>query len=114
MPTLEELRRWARGEPTESFGAPPVPKRAKPESKDTGPTKSQEPASAPKLLKYKISDDGTDALLKFGKHRGSPLSAIKQKDPGYLDWLVGQTFVPDDLKDVIQFQRGHAFPRASK
>jgi hypothetical protein len=63
--------------------------------------KAEPPTS--KKLKYKVSADGTDALIQFGKHRGSTLAIIHAKDAGYLVWLGRQDWVPPDLMDVVKY-----------
>ncbi len=54
--------------------------------------------------KYRISGDGDDAVLKFGKHKGKQISELIKTNPGYLDWMSRQDF-PDELKDVIRHQQ---------
>jgi hypothetical protein len=51
---------------------------------------------------YKINGDGSNALIKFGRHRGMTLLQIKQKEPSYLDFIRTSDF-PDELKDVVRF-----------
>jgi hypothetical protein len=51
---------------------------------------------------YKINAAGSDALIKFGRHRGLTLLQIKQKEPGYLDFVRNSDF-PEELKDVVRF-----------
>lgn len=51
---------------------------------------------------YKINPSGSDALIKFGRHRGLTLLQIKQKEPGYLDFIRNSDF-PEELKDVVRY-----------
>ena len=39
-----------------------------------------------------------DYVLRFGKHKGEPLSEIPTE---YLDWLLGKDFVWPEVKDAI-------------
>ena len=55
--------------------------------------------------KHRISADGFDAVLLFGKHNGKDVSAIAREDPGYLRWMLGQDF-PKPLLDVIAHTLG--------
>jgi hypothetical protein len=59
--------------------------------------------------KHKISSDGSDALLLFGKHSGKNVSDLAREEPGYLRWMLGQDF-PEPLLDVIRHVLG--LPRA--
>jgi len=52
-------------------------------------------------VSYKISVDGEDVLLKFGRHRGKTLRQILKRDPNYLDFILRETF-PTELKDVVR------------
>ena len=121
MATLEEIQRWARGEHVEGLPerkiSPRAASKAHPPAAEnnTGTlmeqfatsavAKAKKPKAAPPPggLKYKVSADGTDALLHFGKHRGSTLTIIHAKDKGYLVWLGRQDWVPSDLLDVIKY-----------
>ncbi len=53
--------------------------------------------------RYKINQEGSDALLKFGAHHGLTLRQIKATDPTYLDWMLRESGFPDELKDVIRY-----------
>jgi hypothetical protein len=63
------------------------------------------PGGAPRLTSrhYELLDGGTDALLRFGKHAGSKVSALAARGDGrhYLLWLLEQGF-PEDLKAVVR------------
>ena len=104
MPSLEELRRWLRGEdpdaiPSQSHFEPTAP--TDPEDFNT------QVKRAPQGGKYKISSGGDDALLLFGKYNGHTIRELSE-DPngiGYLRWVLDQEF-PSDLKDVIMFRLG--------
>lgn len=52
--------------------------------------------------KYTISIDGKDAMIEFGKHKGTPLSDIAKIDRTYLKWMLTEEF-PRDLKDVCRY-----------
>lgn len=54
--------------------------------------------------RYTVSDDGHDALLKFGKHKGNSISELAKSNSGYLNWMLGQEF-PEELKDIIKHQQ---------
>ena len=94
MATLEEIRRWARGERVDGFpSGKPAPA-----------------AELPKLTrratnKYTINTEGTDAILKFGSFRGEALSKLVMTPRGrtYLKWLIGRDF-DDDLKEICRYQ----------
>jgi hypothetical protein len=92
MPTLNELRRWATGEAVKGL----------PDNR--APTRSERLVEhADKATqKYKISSDGQDALLKFGKHTGKTVSSVARKDPGYLEWILNGDF-DAPLKDVAKY-----------
>ena len=53
--------------------------------------------------KYKISADGDDAVLLFGKHNGKEVSTLAKKNPDYLRWLLQQDF-PEDLVEIVKYQ----------
>jgi hypothetical protein len=38
--------------------------------------------------KYTMSADGTDAIIRFGKHKGKELKMVYAEDPSYLAWLI--------------------------
>lgn len=54
--------------------------------------------------KYRISADGTDALLFFGANRDKNLSDIAKSNLGYLDWMLKQGDFDNDLLDVVRYQ----------
>lgn len=58
--------------------------------------------------KYKISADGKDAILLFGKHNGYAVSDLAKTDDGrsYLKWMLAQEF-DSALKDVCSYQLRH-------
>jgi hypothetical protein len=96
MPTLDELRRWARGETI--VGLPPVGARKeveRPKLADTGRVSG----------KYKINADCTDALLQFGVFRGQALSKLVATARGrkYLHWILEKDF-DENLKAVCRYQ----------
>lgn len=119
MADIEEMRRWARGEgvqglPIREFKADPVEQpslskvlhreyteraAAVPASASAPPAPAKRPPP-----KYKISADGSDALIGFGKHRDKALSEIGKTDFSYLDFIIKDDF-PDDLKDVARHVR---------
>lgn len=53
--------------------------------------------------KFKISADGEDAVLLFGKHKGKEVSLLAKKEPDYLKWMQRQEF-PEELLSVVQHQ----------
>lgn len=96
MPTLDELRRWARGEAVE--GLPKLVTR-----KEVDRPKIDAEA-ARKSAKYKLNPDGTDALLLFGSFRGQAISTLVMSARGrkYLDWILERDF-DDTLKAVCRY-----------
>jgi RecJ-like exonuclease len=52
--------------------------------------------------RYKISEKGDDALIKFGTHRGKTLVEIRRIDPTYLEWILKENF-PEDIKDICRY-----------
>jgi hypothetical protein len=96
MPTLDELRRWARGETVE--GLPPIAPRKEVERPKLDPTGRLS-------RKYKLNADATDALLQFGAFRGQALSVLVATARGrkYLAWILDRDF-DDDLKSVCRYQ----------
>lgn len=119
MATLKEIRKWLRGEDIE--GLPPRSlawkddertKRAKrrklvegaDEFSDRIAEKSAAVVSSnQQKAKWKISSDGTDALLLFGKHNGDLVSDITKTDRAYLKWMRNQDF-PEALIEIINIQ----------
>ena len=97
MPTLDELRRWARGEAID--GLPPITPRKEVERPTVDPT------GARTSRKYKLNADGTDALLNFGAFRGESLSKLVTTARGrkYLTWIVDRDF-DEALKAACRYQ----------
>lgn len=106
MPKLEELRAWARGVPVDGL---PEPVAAR------GPTlkeRLEENANVERRL-YKISADGTDALLKFGKYRGQTVSDVFNSSASeasdYFDFMMRKSDLADslgpDFADVVRYQK---------
>lgn len=117
MPTLKELRAWARGKGVDGL----------PEREVMGPANQRELPGRARMLErldalknqartagsqqtgmYKISKDGDDALVKFGKHAGKTLTAIMDEDPTYLAWMLrededGQPRFDAVLLDVVRY-----------
>lgn len=77
------------------------------------PVKTPKPKPKYGKVRYKISADGTDALIMFGKHRGNKLSDIADKDATYCDFIIREEF-PADLKDVARHQKRESRERAKK
>lgn len=95
MPTLDELRRWARGESVE--GLPAIAVRKPVERPAVDPTRRTS-------RKYKLNDDNTDALLQFGLYRGQTVSSLVATARGrkYLSWILDRDF-DDALKAVCRY-----------
>jgi hypothetical protein len=60
---------------------------------------------------YKINANGSDALLKFGKHRGRTVSWLVDHEPDYLRWMlrpqdmaVKSADFDEALLDVVRHQ----------
>lgn len=53
--------------------------------------------------RYVINAEGTDALLKFGRHKGLTLTQIVKVEPAYLDHIRNGDF-PEELKDVVRYR----------
>jgi len=53
--------------------------------------------------KVKISVDGDDAILSFGKHKGASISGLLGTEDGrsYLRWMLKQDF-SDELLEVVK------------
>ncbi len=64
----------------------------------------------PALRRYKISDDGTDAILMFGRHKGLRVSDVDKKDPAYLNWILTDNF-KSDLKEVVRYVQAQRLRR---
>ena len=96
MATLEELRRWARG--NRVIGLPNPLRRV-------GVAKPRVSDFANMARQFRISDDGTDALFLFGKFKGSTAKQLSKTTRGrsYLRWVRKGEF-PDDLKEVCRYQ----------
>lgn len=103
MPTLDEIRRWARGEAID--GLPTVSPRTeaeRPEQPRTGSASDFTGHGG----RYRLNGDGTDAIVQFGKlFRGEPLSVIVTTARGrkYLAWIVSQQF-DEALKAACRHQ----------
>lgn len=96
MPTLDELRRWARGEAIE--GLPPIAPRKEVER----PTRARIGRVS---RKYALSADNTDAWLNFGIFRGQHVSKLVETARGrkYLAWILDRDF-DEELKAVCRHQ----------
>ena len=101
MPTLDEIRAWARG-----LFVPGL-HRYQPSE----PPPEEAPRTALRTATYKINADGTDALIKFGKHRGRTISWLAANRQSYLRWILNggkgrtdRTPFDDALLDVIRYQ----------
>lgn len=58
--------------------------------------------------RYKLTADKrgrADAIIFFGKHKGSKVSDLATAEPGYLMWILGETF-DAELKHAIIQQLG--------
>ncbi len=97
MPTLEDLRAWARGVRVKGFPDP------SPRKKVPKPPPPQ-PAGPGVSRQYRINIDGDDALLLFGKFKGSRVSEMVgvSRQKRYLRWMLAEDF-PEDLKSVIRY-----------
>lgn len=99
MPTLEEVRRWLQGESVE--GLPSRKKR-----RQSVPVTPPDVANARPSKQYKISADGTDALVLFGKQfPGAKLSDIVKTPRGrkYMSWILDKDF-DEAFKAVCRYQ----------
>lgn len=67
-----------------------------------------------KSKQFTINPAGNDALLLFGKFRGSRASELQRSPRGrkYLRWIVDSDF-PEDLKNVCRY-RLELWKRAKK
>jgi uncharacterized protein (DUF3820 family) len=118
MPTSEELLKWFSGESVEGMPENRPVKKSKKSKIDRKRSLTPEEIARSagidldKLMKpsnnlswrFTISTDGTDALLKFGKHKGKTVSKIYEEDPHYLNWILRSDF-PEELKDVIRYRQ---------
>lgn len=97
MPSLDEIRRWARGKRVDGL---PNPLQRK------GVDKPVLRHREGKRNQYKISSNGDDALFLFGKlFRGHLASDIAKTVRGrkYLRWIIQNDF-EDDLKEVCRYR----------
>ncbi|OWK35686.1 3'-5' exonuclease [Fimbriiglobus ruber] len=46
-------------------------------------------------------DDRQRIVFAFGKYAGQPLDEVGGRDPGYLDWMLRQSFL-DDVRCLVQ------------
>lgn len=134
MATLEEIRRWMKGEDVEGF--PPNTEPGKPQGASHGDGRVidesdvQEEPETPRhhdLAKtrkrgagarsrgsasssfYTVSATGTDAQLKAGRYAGRSVSELAKSKDGrsYLRWILREDF-PEELKGVIRHQMEEA------
>jgi hypothetical protein len=110
---IDEIRKWLQGERVEG-----LPDHWK-EKQDRQEEFDRETANLPPEKKrarglnlekarhmhnrrhYTISTDGEDAVLNFGKHKGSKLSELAESRAGrgYLRWILQNDF-PKELQDL--------------
>lgn len=81
-----------------------APSRKKPGSVASAIERAREASAARGLggAHTKLRDTSgavTDAVLKFGRHKGKMLSAIRKEDPMYLDWLIAREHHPETRPD---------------
>lgn len=95
MPTLDELRRWARGESVEGL----------PEISPLKAVEPPKPGPGRESRKYKLNPDGTDALLQFGTFHGHAVSALVMTSRGrkYCRWILDRDF-DEALKAACRYQ----------
>jgi len=94
MTTLEDLRRWARGRRVSGL---PAPRRRKKIDKP----ELQGSASR----QFRVDPAGEDALILFGKFRGSTIKQLVATSRGrtYIRWILDNDF-EDDLKEVCRYR----------
>ena len=46
--------------------------------------------------------------LNRGRHRGAPVALVQERDPGYVDWMLRDTFSPEVKNALIQIRSGGA------
>jgi len=63
---------------------------------------------------YKISVDGEDAIIHFGIYGGREVSRIAREDFSYLNALVKQGHLPEELMDVLQHVRAKELARRTR
>lgn len=103
MPTLDEMRKWARGEATNSLPERPFAIERQVPERTLARAMEAKAVANKKGGRYNISTDGNDAMLLFGEHSGKLISAMVNEQPKYLHWIMCEDFA-DDLKDVIRYQ----------
>jgi len=126
MPTLNEFRRWLRGERVPGlpswprFGSSTVKGTgfSEPSGLDSREEEEEDYLPPPRLDlgkdeerktllpssgRYTIQVDGRDACLHFGKYSGKSLREIYSHPggSGYLRWMLLQGF-PEELKRIVQ------------
>lgn len=124
MPSLEELRAWLRGDQVEGLPTRSEPLPIQPEaevdavieeanrarSEATGGVdmdkmeeslKRRGPRGKARFEIIATREGKPDAILGFGKYRGSKVSELAKTEPSYLTWILGEGF-DDGLKDIVR------------
>jgi hypothetical protein len=101
MPTLEEMRKWARGEDVKG-----LPKKVE-EAPKPDPVASSTDLDGPvrgSSHRYVIKGDKSDALLRFGMFRGHKVSELVTTPRGrkWLRWVVDKEDFEADLRAVCR------------
>lgn len=63
--------------------------------------------------RFRVSEDGDDAMLLFGKHNGSNVSDLATANPGYLRWMETQEF-PKKLIEIVKHQQALLITRLAE
>ena len=101
---LDEIFKETEPEPEGLIGSSTTWLASDISKKETGISKSKMKKKVKTLwnVNYSIETDGKDALLLFGKHKGSLLTDIVEDNSGYLTWMLDQPF-PSDLLEVVEY-----------
>jgi hypothetical protein len=53
----------------------------------------------------------TTATLLFGRHKGKTLTEIYNVDKSYLTWMLGESWIPPELKSMVTFEIDRRKPK---
>ena len=114
-PSLKDFRAWLRGETDTPYGEPIRPRKGSSKVKlapaqedELEPMGGLDPERMEKDRastdrRFKVSVDGTDAMLCFGKHSGKTIKDLKisKEGRGYLRWMLKEAGFPEGIKEII-------------
>ena len=53
-----------------------------------------------------VYNDNGEVVFNFGKHRGTPVKELLEKDPGYYGWMMNGDFPRYTLRVLKQIKEG--------